>query len=412
MFGLIDCNNFFVSCERLFRPDLQTKPVLVASSKGGVIVARSEEAKKLGIPMAVPVFQVTDIIKEHNVTIFSPNFELYRDISRRVMGVLKEELDAVYQYSVDEAFFVLDQKPKDELVQTLKHLKIRIEMGIGVPVSLGTGRTMTIAKYASELKKRKEGICVLLDSDWLNLASKVMLSDIWGIGGATAKKLRERNLHTVEDFIKTDRHFIKKIFGINGENLYSELSGIPSKNIMNRDLLPKTIMSTRSFEKTTDSLSFLERSLSGHVDKVSRELRDKKASCHTLRVIIGTSRHGDWLLHGDSKKKLMDLPTNDTRTILRYSIDMLRQMYKPNVPYKKIGLIVGEIIPTSFMQRDLFTIQEDNDEANILMTTLDQINDRFGKNTLLVGSLPNNKLYNNNYSPRYTTSWDDLFTLK
>lgn len=411
MIGLVDCNNFFVSCERLFRPDLKNKPAVVLGSNDGIVVARSEEAKKLGIPMGVPYFKVKDILKEGEVAIFSGNFDLYRDISRRVMATLRNELDEVYQYSVDEAFFRLPDDSTQVMQERLSDLKKLIERDLGIPVSLGAGRTMTIAKYASEKEKRRSGVSVLVGEDWLLETPKVELADIWGVGGQTAKKMREHGLYTVEDFLKQPRSQIEKLFGVHGLRLHLELSEEPAHDPGERSGLQKSIMSTRSFPRSVTNLAVLEEAITYHVDKAAEELREIGGQSSFIKVILGTSRYGDFALQSGKDEISLAAPTDDTRVLLHSALELVHSLYDPSVPYKKAGVILGDITPNYIKQFDLFTDVYTSDKSKVLMSTMDTLNEKWGSETLMIGRVGHTKSYptdNLNRSPRYTTSWDGL----
>lgn len=388
--------------------------MIVAGTNNSVVVSRSEEAKRIGIPMAVPVFQVRDLIKNNGVANFSVNFELYRDISRRVMDSMKEELDEVYQYSVDEAFFVFEAESKKDAVALLARLKYIIERNIGVPVSLGAGRTMTIAKYASEREKRKSGVCVLEGEGWRNIMTEVSLSSVWGIGGATAKKMREQNLNTVIDFLNSDPSFISSTFGVQGTRLYSELSEIAVHYPGERAELPKSIMSTRSFLKAISDLSVIEGFLAKHVENVAREMRALKARASIMRVMLGTSRHGDWLLYGGSCDLMLSQPTNDTRILLKEAIKLLETLHKNEVPYKKVGITVSGIVPEDVFQVDLFGGVVSSLKGEELMHSIDQINGKLGDESVLVGRVKAKEGGESlkERSPRYTTNWNELLMVR
>lgn len=411
LYGLIDCNNFFVSCERLFRPDLAKHPTIVAGVNDGVVVARSEEAKALGIPMGVPYFKVRDIVKEHNVAVFSGNFELYRDISSRIMESLRLELDEVYQYSIDEAFFRLPDMKATDALEKLSGLKKMIEKNIGVPVSLGVGKTMTIAKYASEKEKRKSGVCVLVDKDWQKLTPEISLSSIWGVGGQTAKKMRDHNISTVADLLTADRSRVEKIFGVHGLQLQSELSEVPTSSPDQHSDLQKSIMSTRSLGKTTTIYTELEEALTYHINRTAEELREIGGKCGSISVILNTSRYGDWFMRGGTKEALLIEPTNNTLVMLKVAIETLKELYEADVPYKKVGIVLRKITSADSVQLDLFSNVAKKEEESVLMKTVDSINEKLGRGSLMIGRIKNGgeRLTHRDYgSPRYTTNWNEI----
>ncbi len=409
LYGLMDCNNFFVSCERLFRPDLKNYPTVVLGSNDGVVVSRSEEAKKLGVPMGVPFFKVKDIFEKHKVALFSSNFELNRDISNRVIETLREDFDQVEQYSIDEAFFELEGASVEAITERLSRFKARVEREIGIPVSLGAAKTMTIAKFASEREKRKSGVCVLLENSWTELHSEIPLGEIWGIGGKTAGKMRDTGLLSVSDFLALNDTVVKAKFGVHGLRLHSELREKPAHSPGERRQLQKSIMSTRSFSKTTTSLSHLEAAISLHTERVAKELREINGKTALLTVILGTSRHDDWFLQGGKSEVHLPIPSSDTRTLLKEAIRLTRATYRKDIPYKKAGVVVSNITEADSVPVTLWSYNEVEDD-NKLMSTVDLVNEKFGKNAITFGRIETaGKLDKDKYrSPRYTTSWNEL----
>jgi len=407
---LVDCNNFFVSCERLFRPDLIGRPVVVLGSNDGVVVSRSEEAKKFGVPMGVPFFKVRDIVKDNKITLFSSNFELYRDVSDRIMFVLQEELGEIYQYSVDEAFFQFTEKSSAVAKIQLTDLKQTIEKKIGVPVSLGAGKTMTIAKYASEMEKRKSGVCVLSGTAWQKLTPQIPLSEIWGIGGKTSVNMRNHKLNFVADLLSAPESFIKEEYGVHGLRLRSELSENPAHQPTEREGLQKSIMHTRSFSKTTESLAALETAVTFHIERAAEELRAIGGKAGSLSVQIQTSRHGDWLLQSGRQEIILPAPMSDTRTLLRYALSLTKALYRSGVPYKKAGVVLGRIISENFVPVSLWDQYEKTDEDALLMNVIDNLNAEWGNDAVTFGRLKKGGQldHDQHRSPRYTTSWNEV----
>lgn len=403
--GLLDCNNFFVSCERLFRPDLKTKPVVVLSSNDGCVVARSKEVKELGIPMGVPFFKVKRELDASGTTVFSSNFTLYRDISRRVMQVLRLEVADVEQYSVDEAFFAL-AAPTEE---SLRSIKTAVEQQVGVPVTVSAGKTKTIAKCATEIGKKTDGISILEGSEWERIAQTFLLADVWGIGGRTAAHMRSHALATVADLVQADPAFIRSEFGMHGARLQAELSEQRTERSAH-DELQQSIMSTRSFGKSTTNLAVLEDAVAYHVAHAAEELRDMRACTSAIRVLIRPSRHGEWVLRGGAREAVLTAPTNDTRVLLHEALALTRALYERGVPYRKAGVILSAIVPETFVPASLFE-SKDNRE---LMRAVDEVNQRYGTGTLAIGRAQRDGAWRSStlhVSPRYTTSWRELQTV-
>ena len=412
--GLLDCNNFFVSCERLFRPDLWAKPTVVLSSNDGCVVARSLEVKDMGIPMGVPYFQIKKELQAADTAVFSSNFQLYRDISRRVMDVLKQEVGKVEQYSVDESFFEVLGTRKEVEAQLIA-VKAAVESKVGMPVSVGAAKTKTIAKYASEYQKRGTGYCLLTGESWQALVEELPIGKIWGVGGKTQIKLREQGVNTVADFLAIDPARLKNIYGIGGLRLQSELNELPVHKLGGRKELQKSIMSTRSFSATTTDLATLRDSLTYHIEHAATELRGLEAVTQSMRVLIGTNRHSEWLLRGDSREVLLTTPTNDTRVLLKEAHKALEQMFEPEVPYKKAGIVLSMLSDERSVTGSLFDSESELDSGPKIMKLMDKLNTRFGKETITVGRTAGHKSWNVNNqfsSPQYTTRWSDIACIK
>lgn len=378
-------------------------------SNDGVVVSRSEEAKKLGVPMGVPHFKVKDLFHKHKVAIFSSNFELYQDISNRVIAVMKDELTEVHQYSIDEAFFELTVRDIKMAEQRLRNLKIKIEQLVGIPVSLGAGKTMTIAKYASEKEKRKSGICVLADDVWKDLTKEIPIGDIWGVGGKTTAKLRDHKILTVLDLLSAPEIFVSKEFGVHGLRLLSELDEKPAHKPEERVGIQKSIMSTRSFSKNTTSLTDLETAISYHVGRAAKELREINGKAMLINVQLLTSRHGDWFMKSVREDVYLPTPTSDTRTLLKYAIALTRKLYQKDVPYKKAGIILSHITEANLETASLWKDEKNNDSTD-LMNAVDEMNEKLGKDVITFGRIKNSgRLDRDKYrSPRYTTDWNEL----
>ena len=406
--GLLDCNNFFVSCERLFRPDLANKPVIVLSSNDGCAVARSNEVKELGVPMGVPYFQVKKELEAADCAVFSSNFTLYRDISRRVMDTLKAEVSEAEQYSVDEAFFELSGS-ETEVKAEIARLKVLIQKEVGVPVSIGVARTKTIAKYASEKEKRGTGLCVLVGADWQAVIPELPLAQIWGVGGKTAQKFSENGLRTVADFLQTDTERLQTLFGVHGVRLQAELTERSVYRLGDRaNVKQQSIMSTRSFAKELTERSKLEEAAAYHVTQVAKELRQKGLQARSITVSLRTNRHGDWLLHGGSETHFLTLPSNDTRTLLQAARTLIESLYDPKVPYKKAGVVVSGLEAEAGETGSLFPGKSDDSE---LMKTMDRLNDQFGPQAIQVGLIrAGSGIFSRSESrsPHYTTDWQQL----
>lgn len=409
--GLLDCNNFFVSCERLFRPDLVGKPVLVLSSNDGCVVARSQEVKDIGVLMGVPYFHIKDIVKKYGITTFSSHFALYRDISRRVFSVLREELGVIDQYSIDEAFFGVSGDPED----LAKHLKALVQMKVGIPVSVGIAPTKTQAKFANSLaKKSQSGVYVLEKEDWEVRAKSVLLKDIWGVGGKLELRYKQYGLHTVADLLGADPSRIKSLFGINGLRVRQDLGGQSTMPLSSHFEPQKSIMSTRSFGKETTDKSVIADAVAYHTRHVAADLRAMKHQAQLIRVLVLPSRHGDFFLRGGVKEAVLPVPTNDTIELLRVAERLVGELFEPGVPYKKAGVVVANLSSAEAgQQANLF--REVDTKQFALMDTIDALNTHNKREVVVLGSRLKSDEWHTRAgmcSPAYTTRWTDIASVK
>lgn len=407
MIGVLDCNNFFVSCERLFRPDLEKRPVAVLSSNDGCVVARSQEIKDLGIPMGVPYFQVKSVCTQANAVLFSSNFALYRDVSSRVMSTLRAEVGSCEVYSVDEAFFTVnDQATIDELLA----LRTRITTLTGIPVSIGVGSTKTIAKQASKMAKKGNGVTVLDDAAWQALRESVQCAEIWGIGRQLSARLRSLGIETAAHYVAMRRSEVRKQFGVAGERILDELSGISVHLVGDGASEPhQSITSSRSFAETVTQCLMLESAVSYHVEHAARKLREEALLATRMSVYIRPSRYGEYAGARGHKEVEFSYPTAATRVLTHAAVLAVRELFSASVPYKKAGVVLTGLLPERYVPASLFATDEVDREAELDRVT-DSLNERFGAatvhlaSTFASGSLTRAKLR----SPAYTTRWDDI----
>lgn len=413
MIGLMDCNNFFVSCERLFRPDLLKKPVIVLSSNDGCVVSRSQEVKDMGIPMGIPFFQIKDICKKQGISVFSSNFALYRDISHRVMTVLKDMHPDRAIYSIDEAFFTI---PEGITNTELLAQKVRILKETGIPVSFGIAPSKTLAKAVNVVAKKGTGVCIFNQEVWENHVQSMSCGSIWGIGRETTKLLASVGITTVADLMSKDRSFIQKLLGVPGERLFFELQG---KSVFSLGDVPDSIQgsytSTRSFGVPVRTKATLFSALSYHLERVSEKLRSDHVMAHTLTIIARGSRYGDFAHRVSSASVLLETPTQQTIPLLRAAGELLDTLYDPEIPYKKAGVVVGGIVPKDAITKTLFSAPEDIKNDDTLDGVTDTLNRRYGIGTLTHGCSLGRKKWQASYehiSPEYTTNWGEIVTVK
>lgn len=409
--GLMDCNNFFVSCERLFRPDLRGKPVAVLSSNDGCIVARSQEVKDLGIPMGIPLFQVMDIVKKYNISLFSSNFSLYRDISLRVMSALRDEYDCISVYSVDEAFFEIR---KGQTIDDIRAIRERIMHKTGIPVSFGIAPTKTMAKLANVEAKKGSGVAYLTQKDAQTYYETVRCGTVWGIGRQMSKRLDVLGIRTVSTMLEKGLYFMRQEFGVQGERIFLELSGTCAEGGDHEVSPNASIMSTRSWSGVHTEYAFLISAIGHHVAHVAKKLRERGLVARSFSVICAPSRHGDFALRRGGGSLDLDVPTNDTTVLLKLAEKIFQSFYEKDVSYKKAGAIVSGLVPHEYAAQSLFETKDEKNKGTV-DTIVDEINNRFGRDMVHSGLILSNassEASSRLRSRDYTTKWSEIASVK
>ncbi len=411
MIGLMDCNNFFVSCERLFRPDLLARPVAVLSSNDGCIVARSQEVKDLGIPMGAPYFQVKKTCDEHHVTLFSSNFTLYRDLSTRVMAALRAEFDQIEVYSVDEAFFAV---PLDYSLGTLVSIRERIIQKTGIPVSLGLGATKTIAKIASKYAKKETGVYVMDTARWELAKPEIECGQVWGIGRQITRTLRASGIVTVADFLACNQTYFRTTFGVVGERLFLELSGVAAYPLgTSVEVIQHSLTSSRSFAGSVFLPSALESALAHHLTHLGEKLRTKGWKATGLSVLVAPSRFSDYALRPSTAHQKLSEPTADTGVLIKVGLALFHTLYDKSVPYKRAGATVHGLVPITAVTPSLFAIGDDGRAR--LNKVIDTLNERYGTNAVQSAAILGTTRWRERSalkSPSYTTDWTQIPSIK
>lgn len=422
LFGLADCNNFYCSCERVFHPDLRNKPVVVLSNNDGCIIARSEESKALGIQMGEPFYQVKELLEKKGVAVFSSNYNLYGDMSRRVMSLLATYTPQLDVYSVDEAFLNLSGMGNSEyLTKYSKDMVRAISKGTGIPISLGIAPTKTLAKMASRFAKkykRYEGVCLIDTDEKRGKALKLFEIDkVWGIGPKHSQKLKYYGIHTAWDFIQKSESWIRKEMTITGVRTWKELKG---ESCISIEELPhkKSICTSRSFAgQGLSELHEIEEAVANFAAQCSRKLKEQHTVCQSVTLFIHTSR-----FRTDTAQDILyrtihlPVPTNDHQELVSIAVKLLRDGWKTNgkYSYKKAGVIGWNICRDEAIQGDLFD-RVDREKQKTLAKAIDAINRKNGYNTLRVAVQGYNKkwhLKNEYVSKQYTTRLEDIINVK
>lgn len=421
VFALIDCNNFFASCERLFRPDLTDKPVVVFSSNDGVIVARSNEAKALGIPMGAPVFKYRDVLQRHQVAQFSGNFELYGDMSRRIIEILASVTPRIEVYSVDESFLDLSVLPIRNYTAWAENLRRAILQWTGIPVSIGIAPTKTLAKLASDYAKTHPETNGVLACQGTSLSDHTGLGatpieHVWGIGWRLNPKVRAEGVATAHQLSQIRPQRAQQLMGIRGRQLVAELNGLPCFGLELEHKLRKSIARTRTFGEDTNSLHALESAIASFATQAAFRLRRSGQLTRRASLFATTSRHKPgyrtW-----SREVVYQTPTADTGRLIADLTTLLGEMYNPNAAYHRAGVLLYDFVPAAYLQTDLLGHVDTphHDRSTTRMQAVDTLNERYGKGTLRYAaeSLDQSwQPHRHDRSPRYTTHLADLPTVK
>lgn len=413
MYALIDCNNFYASCERLFRPDLRDKPIIVLSNNDGNVISRSNEAKALGIQMGEPYFKIKGLCKQYKVHTFSSNYTLYGDLSNRVMSVIEEAWNDVEIYSIDEAFLDLRTMPESLHDSFCANLQKKILKATGIPTSIGIGQTKTLAKIANHLCKKELKIPVFNVSNQREWLKKISVGDVWGVGRQWHKKLVQQGIHTAHDLAAMNLHLLKKQFNVVLMRTAMELQGIPCMELQ-EESLKKSIMSSKSFGDMQTDFLFLAQAISSHCARAYEKLRSQNLVVQYLYVFIRTNPfRQDLPQYSNSIQFKLVNPTDDLRLITRIAKRCLKKIFKPGYHYKKVGVCLEELIPKDPRQLDLF--HQPSEESLIkkdqLMQLFDRINFKFGRHTIKLAAEGTSKpwaMRAEMRSPCYTTQWSQL----
>lgn len=418
MFALVDCNNFYASCERVFNPKLRHKPVVVLSNNDGCVIARSQEAKDLGFKMGDPYFQRKEFIKQHNVEVFSSNYTLYGDMSARVMNTLKKRVENVEVYSIDESFLSFHGYEKYHDLESFgQDLRREVYQNTGIPVGVGIAPTKTLAKVANKLSKKAGGCKVILTQEEIkNNLTNYPIEDLWGIGRQYAKFLQKQNIKDAYELSQVPETWAKTNMTIQGLRMVKELKGyscIPLEEILP---IKKGICSSKSFPKDIDSIEPIREAISNFSSRCAEKLRKHKLCAGILTVALHTNKHKEGKQYHPGLSMKLPSQTNSTVTIAKYAQRILKALYKEEFKYKKAMVMVTGIIPESEVQLNLFEEDPFRSRHKEVMLIMDKLNMRYGTNTVRISSMGfNNKEWGMKrelLSPSYTTRWKDLIIAK
>lgn len=414
VFALVDCNNFYASCERLFQPKLAGQPIVVLSNNDGCVVARSNEAKALGIAMGVPEFQIRPLLLAHHVRVFSSNYRLYGDLSQRVMETLEQFSPDLEIYSIDEAFLSLTGFERGNLTDYGRAIRKTVKQWTGIPVSVGIAETKTLAKLANRIAKRTpdtDGVFNLLacpDRD--ALLGRVAVEDVWGIGPNYARLLTQQGITTALQLRQADEHWIRRHLGVVGLRVVAELRGHSCLDLEACPAPKQGITCSRSFGRSVCTLEEMEEAVSSYVTRAAEKLRREGLAATVLTVFVMTNAFTDEPQYRNSVTCELPVGTDTTSELIRAALRGLRTIYRDGYRYKKAGVMCTALVPAGQVQPDLFD-QQDRPKSKRLMAALDAINDRWGAGTLQYAASGLSKPWKTQFqhcSPAYTTDWAAL----
>lgn len=423
MYALVDCNNFFVSCERVFRPDLENKPVIVLSNNDGCAVARSNEVKALGIPMGAPIFKYKDLVAKHNIQLFSGNFPLYGDISNRIVQVLRKFTPQLEVYSIDESFLKLNHLPEKDLLKHGQIIKQAVAKWVGVPVSVGIAPTKTLAKAANEIAKMHSqfsGVLYLMGQNELGSNSDLLellpINDVWGVGRQHTKLLKAHGIFTAQQLRDLPLNWVEQKLHVQGKRMVMELRGTVCFTTNNHLEPRKTVITSRSFGTPVTEFQDLKEAVASYVCRAAEKLRQEDLQARFITVYLKTSPHRrDVRYYSNSYTISLPEPSNYNPLLIEKSIEALKHIYLPNLAYKKAGILLSELVPTSQTQLNLLESVSNRTTQLQLMKVVDKINHHYGSRTIrqaATGLSKPWKLKQQSRSPRYTTKWSEIIEVK
>ncbi len=416
MFALVDCNNFYVSCERVFNPRLEGKPVVVLSNNDGCVVSRSNEAKALGVKMGIPLFKIADLVKIHKIHTLSSNYALYGDMSERVMNVLSQLSPHQEIYSIDECF--IDFSGFSNSIKYGQHIRKRIKKWLGLPVCVGIAPSKTLAKLSNHIAKsvmQHQGvfdITKISEEEKDVLLKSIPVESVWGVGRKLSQKLNDIGIMKVSDLKNADPDRMQELFSVVLKRTVLELRGISCLD-MDEVVAPrKQIVSSRSFGTKVTSLNELEEAITSYASRAAVKLRKDGSHAGVVQVYLRTSQYSNsdaqYSTQGTAR---LEQPTDDTMVIVKAALSVLRKLYKEDYSYQKAGITLMDLGPAQAQQLQLFSKPQNNEKSQKLMQLLDLTNATMGKKTLYLASEGHDEKWAmkaEHLSPSYTTNWDDI----
>jgi|TARA_B110000967_G_scaffold32465_1_gene31000 DNA polymerase V len=417
MFALVDCNNFYASCERVFNPSLQHKPIVILSNNDGCIISRSDEAKELGIPMGAPIFKYRKLLNTHNVQILSSNYSLYGDMSSRVMSILKQFTPDIQVYSIDESFLKLDGFENYDLTNYGVIIKDRILKWTGIPTCVGIAPTKALSKVANKIARKypveTNGVYVIDSEIKITNALKwTKIKDIWGIGSKLSNRLSMKGCKNAYDFTQLPESWVKSNMSVVESRLQRDLLGIPTLNLEVQKS-KKSIATTRTFEKPLFDIESIKERISTFSFVSGEKLRRQKSHCHMIIILLrSNSFREDLKQHYATKAISLPYPTNSSLVLSNYAIKAIESVFKKGIAYKKAGIILTGLVPSNNYQLNIFDWENSNHQP--LMNAIDKINYKFSNKIKLANQDLKKtwKMKQDYLSPNYTTNLQDIIKVK
>lgn len=414
--AIIDCNNFYASCERVFNPKLNKKPIIVLSNNDGCVIARSQEVKDLGIPMGIPVFKIRHLVEIYDIQIFSSNFSLYGDISNRIMSIIRSGNSEIEVYSIDEAFVTINPRYTDPVEYATK-LRNKIYQWTGIPVSIGIGKTKTLAKVANHLSKRgigKDNVCLIDSKNDQNLLQQVKVHDIWGVGRRKQKFLKINGIYNAYDLKLANPQWIQKHMTVISRHTVDELNGIKKIELEYENATKKSISTSRSFSRMISDITTIRNAISSHASRSAEKLRSQDSFVSSIGVYLCTNRfRADLPQYRRYINVQLPIALNDTSGIIDAALEGLNKIYKSGYEYKKCGVILTKLIQSNEVQQSLFHPRREKDEK--ISKSIDKINQAFGTDTIRYAVQGQNESWSikrEKLSPSYTTNWNEFLSVE
>ncbi len=418
MYGLCDCNNFYASCERVFDPSLEGRPVIVLSNNDGCVIARSNEAKRLGIRMGHPYYQLRELLRQHDVAVFSANFALYGDMSRRVMNLLRSFVPATEIYSIDEAFLDLSGMESGRLDAFGHRLARTVRRQTGIPVSIGIAPTKTLAKIASKLCKqypKLDGCCRMYrPQDIEKVLRRFPVSDVWGVGPRWLQLLGAHGVRTAWDFTQLPEEWVRRKMHVAGLRMWNELQGRACIGFEEMPAAKKRIATTRTFDRDVDDYEELHRRIAQYTAASAEKLRRQKSVCGEMGVFILTDRHKENSpQYYENRIQKLSVLTDSTLELTARATELLRSIYRKGYGYKRAGVVLSDLHSTEGLQCDLFDAT-DRRKHDRLMSAMDRLNAVYGRHKIMTAAEGPDpfKMNRNHLSRRYTTDWNQIIKVK